>query len=631
MSISSSAYDEKLSYAFKLFPYETPNRAQNRIMQQIIALDDHEQIFLESPTGSGKSIASLTSLLARIQTDEKIIVFTRTVSQMEPILREWGRIYKFDDVIADKAPLILPMLGKSRLCKQLPILRKNMIKLEVAAQSVHVLCKSLPCMLHPSVDTEGMYAVKSGKYRLKKINMKISGAAKNRSPPIDDIVNNLLMEPYCGYYGLRSMTKFATIIVATYPYLKGPLFSILLKSLDVPIDKVHILIDEAHNLVQSSETVLHKSQIVKTKAIFGPFPILNKFLSVMRFNRQISPNQIATEDEYNEISEMISNCDPEMRKRLGINLGMVTDPSVVAVAQFLRARHSGKIYTSSDKLKIIQPTPIDFLKPLKEAKTVIFQSGTFTPIDVYKKLYGFHEAKSMIIEPMRDDQRFISFLTWKGMTSKFNRRGPVQFGNMATSVLLLTRISPRHVLVVCPSYDFLEEFLPYLQEHNDDNAYYQYQVEYEQEDLDVQKLANKVAYSTRNIILLGVAGGKISEGVEFVKNGHSMVSTIIFAGLPYRPITRENVFIRNIIAAIAANSEVAKQLEQQIPIVRLVRQAFGRSIRSDQDRGALIILDFRAEDLLKRELGLLHYKQIRNLITDLHQFFKGYDRLENIK
>ena len=169
MSLHSSAYDRQLSYALDLFPYETPNTAQSRIMQNIVALEDHQQLFLESPTGSGKSIASLTSLLARLQEDEKIIIFTRTVSQMEPILREWGRIFSYKQVVNGTAPLILPMLGKARLCKQLPILQKYAVELEVHPQSVHVLCKSLPCQLHPDFDNDGMYQVKRGKMKLEKM------------------------------------------------------------------------------------------------------------------------------------------------------------------------------------------------------------------------------------------------------------------------------------------------------------------------------------------------------------------------------------------------------------------------------------------------------------------------------
>ncbi|MHA2504518.1 MAG: DEAD/DEAH box helicase, partial [Candidatus Kariarchaeaceae archaeon] len=487
MSVYRSSYDEKLSKAMKLFPYESPNTAQNKIIQQILALNNHQQIFIESPTGSGKSIASLTALLTRLKDKEKIIIFTRTVSQMEPILREWGRIYSYHQVLQDEAPLILPMLGKSRLCKQLPVLRRNKLELEVHPQSVHVLCKTLPCMLHPEFDESGNYQVRSGKHKLKKMNMKITGSAKKKSPPIDDIVRNLNNQPYCGYYGLRSMTRFATIIVATYPYLKEPLLSILLKSMDTEINQVHVLIDEAHNLIETSETALTKEQILTAKGVFGPFPVFSKLLASMNFNRQISANDIASENEYNRILKVMTEADPSVRRKYGISLGLIVQPDIVSMTQFLKSRHNGRIYTSPDKIKIIQPTPVQYLQPLTDTLTLVLQSGTFSPIDTYKRIYGMRQANQLVIDAMRDHNRFAAFTTWKGMTSKFTHRGETQFKNMAETIIQLTNASPRHVLVICPSYKYLDQLVAKILTTDIKRGKEDFTVEAENEDLDIQE------------------------------------------------------------------------------------------------------------------------------------------------
>ncbi len=85
-------FNENYSRAMNLFPYDQPNQHQNQIISRILQLKDKGALLLEAPTGSGKTIASLSSLLVRRNDGERIMVIVRNVSQTEPIIREWGRI-----------------------------------------------------------------------------------------------------------------------------------------------------------------------------------------------------------------------------------------------------------------------------------------------------------------------------------------------------------------------------------------------------------------------------------------------------------------------------------------------------------------------------------------------------------
>ncbi|MHA2027982.1 MAG: DEAD/DEAH box helicase family protein, partial [Candidatus Kariarchaeaceae archaeon] len=78
--IIERTFNENYARAMNLFPYEQPNQHQYQIISRILQLKDKGSLLLEAPTGSGKTIASLASLLARRKEGEKIFIIVRTVS-----------------------------------------------------------------------------------------------------------------------------------------------------------------------------------------------------------------------------------------------------------------------------------------------------------------------------------------------------------------------------------------------------------------------------------------------------------------------------------------------------------------------------------------------------------------------
>ena len=73
--------------------------------------------------------------------------------------------------------------------------------------------------------------------------------------------------------------------------------------------------------------------------------------------------------------------------------------------------------------------------------------------------------------------------------------------------------------------------------------------------------------------------------------------------------------------------------EQIVPLMQLITQALGRTVRSQNDKGALVLLDYRAELLrgLDREFIITKYTNLELLKSDLHEFFKDYPVIEELK
>ena len=111
------------------FPY-VPRPIQVQIVKDITkALDEGKHIVLESGTGTGKTIVSLSSAVDHaFRTQKKILYLTRTISQSDQVMRELRAISKIRNVSG------LALTGRGRSC---PFLRTmpNYDKIPPAALS----------------------------------------------------------------------------------------------------------------------------------------------------------------------------------------------------------------------------------------------------------------------------------------------------------------------------------------------------------------------------------------------------------------------------------------------------------------------------------------------------------------
>jgi DNA excision repair protein ERCC-2 len=90
-------------------------------------------------------------------------------------------------------------------------------------------------------------------------------------------------------------------------------------------------------------------------------------------------------------------------------------------------------------------------------------------------------------------------------------------------------------------------------------------------------------------VLLGVTGGRIAEGVDFPDDE---LEAVVVVGIPYpRPSAKRDALRTYLDATVGHGWEYAVEA----PAERAIRQALGRMIRSENDRGIGVILDRRAE------------------------------------
>ncbi|MCX8205056.1 MAG: hypothetical protein N3H31_05345, partial [Candidatus Nezhaarchaeota archaeon] len=94
-------------------------------------------------------------------------------------------------------------------------------------------------------------------------------------------------------------------------------------------------------------------------------------------------------------------------------------------------------------------------------------------------------------------------------------------------------------------------------------------------------------------VLLGVSGGKLSEGVDLTdEEGRGLLSAVIMVGLPY---PKKSQLQEALVKLYRAKfRELADEYAWEAPCIVALAQAAGRLIRGPEDRGAIIIMDYRA-------------------------------------
>ncbi|MEM0320318.1 MAG: helicase C-terminal domain-containing protein, partial [Candidatus Nezhaarchaeales archaeon] len=127
-------------------------------------------------------------------------------------------------------------------------------------------------------------------------------------------------------------------------------------------------------------------------------------------------------------------------------------------------------------------------------------------------------------------------------------------------------------------------------------------------------------------VLLGVARGKVCEGVEIVLEGRSLLNAVILAGLPFPRNTELHQALTEYFKVKFGDQ--AFKYATIMPCSIAIAQSAGRLIRGPQDRGLVILMDSRSARSFKRYLPRDWVKRMRQhmsleaIIQDIKSFMR---------
>jgi len=533
-------------------------------MQRIFTAD---VMLASAPTGVGKTIAALCAFLADRLPGERIVVLTRTKSQAKIFLEETGAIARHAGV-----PLLAVHLrSKQETC---PVFSESDAGYEEFLQL---------CRLRHDCEYRRRFRERLEEIPLLAKQLAERGACGSwKVPP----------EYGCPHAVSMELARFADVVIASYNYLLSPfLRSTFLGRLGCRMEELLVIVDEAHNL--QNMDLLSRSLSRRTVELAAR-ELNYDFSGILELFRG--------GDALLAAEELISGREVEFLYRRGVEVlerrlrrGRKVSYTY-RVASFLRTalRLSGDdnwvFFRQGNTLHLKPLLPSELLRPLKDARKLLFMSGTLEPVEMYAEMFGLETAETCSLPRVYGGNIYYLGIR-SGLSTSLaerQRRGEELWRSYAGVIREVHRATPGVTLVFFPSYDVLTAVGRYL------NA-----LEEPREAEEAERLIARIREGGARVVF-AVAGGKLSEGVEFTAacegGKRSLVGSVVIAGLPF-PVPDFEMEVRRGIFERRYGAARAFAFLSLLPMMNRVLQSAGRAVRSPADRACVVFLDDRTEYL----------------------------------
>ena len=229
----------------------------------------------------------------------------------------------------------------------------------------------------------------------------------------------------------------------------------------------------------------------------------------------------------------------------------------------------------------------DLQQCLEKAKSTVFFSATMLPIDYYKSLLSTRKDNYAVYaeSSFRSEQRLL--LIGNDVTTKYTRRSEEEYRRIAAYLRETVAAKKGNYLAFFPSYRMMNDVREAFEEHLEGGVELLVQRpgmrEEEREEFLMQ------FDSDRNSALLGfcVMGGIFGEGIDLT--GEKLIGVIVVGtGIPQ--VGPERELLKDFFDA---KNRCGFDYAYRYPGMNKVQQAAGRVIRTTSDRGVILLLDER--------------------------------------
>ncbi len=571
------------------FPDYRPGQ-RNMAVNTYNAIRQHTQLLVQAPTGIGKTMAALFPAVKSIGREGVSKVFYLTA-------RTTARS------VAEKALETL-RAGGLRI-KSLTITAKDKTCFDTEAA-----CNGEECAYALGFHDRIQAAVES----LFSANDAFHRTAVETSAESHRV---------CPFEFSLELARWADVIICDYNYAFDPRVFLRRFFLEEP-DRYVFLIDEAHNLVDRardmfSAEIFKKPFLDLRRSVRDRLPALHKTLG--RINRCILSYRKRCEAAGGEVSDSMppEQLYPLLRDCLFKAENWLTQNEPSPFREALLELYfvvSGfiKIYESFDesyvtcmekegmdlRVKLFCMNPASQLEAaLTRCDAAVFFSATLTPANYFQDLLGCSETAGVLALDSPFPEENLCLLTAGRISTRYRDRGK-SLPAVAGSILAAIRPKTGNYLLFFPSYAYLEQvhgiLSPHLQE-----ADMLIQAP-GMGEADRECFLGKFSRSgIKSLIGFVVMGGIFGEGIDLVGERLSG-AVVVGVGLP--GISFENELIREYFAR---TNEKGFEYAYMYPGISRVLQAAGRVIRSETDRGVVLLIDERFETPRYRNLLPAHW------------------------
>ena len=226
--------------------------------------------------------------------------------------------------------------------------------------------------------------------------------------------------------------------------------------------------------------------------------------------------------------------------------------------------------------------------PILDCHLSVHMSSTLAPFDEYRDALGLGPRARSVDAPSGYPAENCRFLFDRSVSTDPDelREDPRAIARLADRIAKVVEVLPVQTAILFPSFELMRQVLEAgLQTQLPPNPF----VEYARlPTSDLWRSAEGWKSEPASPVLLGVAGGRLAEGID---RPDDELGAVVLVGIPYpRPTAKRRALEQYLNRTLGRGTEYAVRA----PAERAFRQAFGRLIRSANDRGLAIVLDRRA-------------------------------------
>lgn len=402
------------------------------------------------------------------------------------------------------------------------------------------------------------------------------------------------------------------------------------------------LIDEAHNLVERGRemysAVLYKEDILEVRrAVKQMDSRLAKRLEetnrlMLELKRECEDYRVLesvshlalklmnllTEmerflEEYREGEKRELVLDLYFQVRDFLNIHDILDENYVIYSELER---DGRF-----KVKLFCVNPAANLQNyLKQGNSTIFFSATLLPIRYYKKLLSVETDDYAVYaeSPFPEENRLL--IIGRDVSTRYTQRGQIMYRRIAEYIAVVAEARRGNYMAFFPSYRFMEDvYEEFIRRAPGITAVVQSQFMDEKER--EQFLERFEASDSAGLVGFCVMGGIFSEGIDLAAD-RLIGAVVVGTGLPQ--VCNDREIVKQYFDSRGMDGF---DYSYRYPGMNKVLQSAGRVIRTENDRGIIVLLDGRFcqkqyQELFPREWKVSRICSVGDIKEEAERFWE---------
>ncbi|WP_051620308.1 ATP-dependent DNA helicase [Paenibacillus sp. UNC451MF] len=605
-------YEEKRNHSIRklAFPFESYRQGQRLFAGAVYkSIAERQKLFAKAPTGTGKTISTLFPAVKAIgegQLQRMFYLTAKTITR----------------TAAEQAISFMQAKGLHMRCATLTAKDKVCFKEET-------LCQKEYCEF-----ANGYY---------DRINEAVLDILNNET-----LLTRETFERYarkhtvCPFEYSLDVSYVADAVICDYNYVFDPRTS-LKRLYEEQKKQTVLLIDEAHNLVDRGREMfsaeLSKASFLQLKrdykeicrSVAGASKDINDYFIHWRkahaesktFVQPWFPEGLlplveafaaAAEEELASASVGMSPAGEAQQRLL---------ETYFAVQSFIRiAGYYNEAYVtyaemdrSDVRLKLFCLDPSTMLSQMSKGyRSQVFFSATLSPLSYYRDMLGGSPEDYVLTipSPFHKEQLDVLLLP---VSTRYRDREATK-GRIADGIHQVLQEKKGNFLIFFPSYDYLNGVYECFIEQPIEADIIVQQTAMTEEEREAF-LASFQPERDKRCIAFAVMGGIFSEGIDLV--GERLTGTVIVGvGLPQVGLERDIIK-----SYFDAGGRSGFDYAYVYPGINKVLQAGGRLIRTESDRGTLLLIDDRFSQTKYQQLLPEEWKPLKAI--DIPRMVRGSD------